>query len=143
MRLFGKKKNIAETERLPNATDNVNRMYPSPTTSSTNDRNVSPIWSNPKQESSYMLSQAERGTNTSPANDTLDVVSEYSLMEIDGRPIYIVKQARGYLSILFSLVQIGILITMMVQCGIAPMKMNPMIGPYPDALSYWGGKNSY
>eukprot|EP00816_Leptocylindrus_hargravesii_P006136 CAMPEP_0196818566 /NCGR_PEP_ID=MMETSP1362-20130617/66244_1 /TAXON_ID=163516 /ORGANISM="Leptocylindrus danicus, Strain CCMP1856" /LENGTH=244 /DNA_ID=CAMNT_0042196713 /DNA_START=170 /DNA_END=904 /DNA_ORIENTATION=- len=23
------------------------------------------------------------------------------------------------------------------------MNMNPMFGPYPDALSYWGGKNSY
>jgi len=31
----------------------------------------------------------------------------------------------------------------MVQCGIAPLTINPMLGPYPDALSYWGGKNSY
>lgn len=30
----------------------------------------------------------------------------------------------------------------MIQCGVAPLKINPMIGPYPDALNYWGAKNS-
>jgi len=31
---------------------------------------------------------------------------------------------------------------MMWQCGIAPFNINPMIGPYPDALNYWGAKNA-
>jgi hypothetical protein len=31
---------------------------------------------------------------------------------------------------------------MIIQCGVAPLYLNPMIGPYPDALSYWGGKNA-
>lgn len=62
---------------------------------------------------------------------------------IDGKPVYIVKQKRGYLSIGFSIVQVIILIAMMIQCSVAPMSINPMVGPYPDALSYWGGKNSW
>jgi membrane associated rhomboid family serine protease len=32
---------------------------------------------------------------------------------------------------------------MMIQCGVASMKINPMIGPNPDVLSTWGAKNSY
>lgn len=31
---------------------------------------------------------------------------------------------------------------MMIQCGVAPLNMNPMIGPYPHVLSEWGAKNS-
>jgi len=56
--------------------------------------------------------------------------------------IYIVRQQYGYCSILFSIVQTVILGLMMWQCGVAPLQLNPMIGPYPDALSEWGGKNS-
>ena len=80
--------------------------------------------------------------------------------------IYLVRQDHGYCSILFSLVQTSkcvvtrrwdflryhclfsdanlevILAIMMWQCGVAPMNINPMFGPYPDALSEWGGKNS-
>ena len=56
--------------------------------------------------------------------------------------VYLVKQHYGYCSIVFSIGQIGVLITMMVQCGVAPLNINPMIGPYPDALSEWGGKNA-
>lgn len=67
---------------------------------------------------------------------------DFDLM-VDGKPVYIVKQNRGYLSILFSVAQTGILIAMIIQCGIAPLKINPMVGPYPDALNYWGGKNAY
>lgn len=53
------------------------------------------------------------------------------------------KQSQGYLSILFSIVQVVILILMMYKCDIASLDINPMIGPYPDALDYWGGKNTY
>jgi len=60
----------------------------------------------------------------------------------DEEEVYIVKQSMGYCSYLFSFLQTIILIIMMTQCGIAPLNINPMIGPYPDALSYWGGKNA-
>ncbi|KAI2493535.1 Rhomboid-like protein [Fragilaria crotonensis] len=56
--------------------------------------------------------------------------------------VYIVKQSYGYLAILFSLAQTVILIIMMARCGVAPINVNPMVGPYPDALSEWGGKNA-
>ncbi len=44
--------------------------------------------------------------------------------EFDEKPIYIVKQNRGYLSIFFSVAQTAVLIGMMVQCSIAPMNIN-------------------
>eukprot|EP00980_Cylindrotheca_fusiformis_P009684 scaffold2141_cov120-Cylindrotheca_fusiformis.AAC.19 len=56
--------------------------------------------------------------------------------------VYLVKQKHGYFSIAFSAGQLLVLIAMMSGCGVAPMNINPMIGPYPDALSYWGGKNA-
>lgn len=60
----------------------------------------------------------------------------------ESEEIYIVKQKWGYCSLGFSAGQVLVLIAMMAGCGIAPMNINPMIGPYPDALSYWGGKNA-
>ena len=60
----------------------------------------------------------------------------------DETEIYVVYQKHGYLSIFFSIVQTIVLIAMMIQCGIAPWNINPMYGPYPDALSDWGAKNT-
>jgi len=60
----------------------------------------------------------------------------------DETEIYVVYQKYGYFSILFSIVQTLILIAMMIQCGVAPWNINPMFGPYPDALSDWGAKNT-
>ena len=54
--------------------------------------------------------------------------------EEEEEEVYIVKQKWGYLSIGFSVAQTVILAIMMWQCGVAPMNINPMIGPYPDAL---------
>lgn len=56
--------------------------------------------------------------------------------------VYIVKQETAYFSYGFSAVQTLVLIIMMMQCSIAPFEINPMIGPPPDALDYWGGKNA-
>ena len=60
----------------------------------------------------------------------------------DEPEIYVVKQKYGYFSYLFSIAQTLVLIIMMVQCGVAPFNVNPMIGPYPDVLSTWGAKNT-
>ena len=60
----------------------------------------------------------------------------------ENEEVYVVKQRYGYFSIFFGIIQMIILALMMWQCGIAPWDINPMIGPYPDALSEWGGKNS-
>lgn len=55
--------------------------------------------------------------------------------------VYKTRQKYGYLSITFSLIQTIILAIMMFECGVAPIRLNIMIGPYPDVLSYWGAKN--
>ena len=60
----------------------------------------------------------------------------------ENEEVYVVRQRYGYFSIFFGVIQIIVLALMMWQCGIAPMDVNPMFGPYPDALSEWGGKNS-
>jgi membrane associated rhomboid family serine protease len=56
--------------------------------------------------------------------------------------VYSYRQKYGYCSILFSTVQTIVLAIMMYECGVAHFRINPMIGPYPDALSNWGAKNS-
>jgi membrane associated rhomboid family serine protease len=60
----------------------------------------------------------------------------------ESEEIYIVKQRFGYFSIFFAIIQVIVLGLMMWQCGVAPLNINPMFGPYPDAFSEWGGKNS-
>lgn len=60
---------------------------------------------------------------------------------------YAVRQTKGYLSILFSIVQIVVLLLMILPReddggGLAPWNVNPMIGPYPDTLDDWGAKNT-
>mmetsp|Transcript_12379 Transcript_12379/g.16236 ORF Transcript_12379/g.16236 Transcript_12379/m.16236 type:complete len:365 (+) Transcript_12379:343-1437(+) len=62
--------------------------------------------------------------------------------EDDEEEVYIVKQEYAYLSYGFSFVQTVIMGLLIWQCGIAPLRINPMLGPYPDALSEWGGKNA-
>lgn len=63
----------------------------------------------------------------------------------DGRDsdYYYVKQKYGFLSIGLSVIQLLVLMLMLALCGVAPLDVNPMVGPYPDALSSWGGKNVY
>eukprot|EP00547_Thalassionema_nitzschioides_P001490 CAMPEP_0194206390 /NCGR_PEP_ID=MMETSP0156-20130528/5439_1 /TAXON_ID=33649 /ORGANISM="Thalassionema nitzschioides, Strain L26-B" /LENGTH=321 /DNA_ID=CAMNT_0038932911 /DNA_START=130 /DNA_END=1095 /DNA_ORIENTATION=+ len=68
--------------------------------------------------------------------------SNNNFQESDEEEVYLVKQEYGYFAYLFSFAQTVILIIMMWQCSVAPLNINPMIGPYPDALSEWGGKNA-
>ena len=56
---------------------------------------------------------------------------------------YQVKQTFGYLSISLSALQLLVLMMQLALCGVAPLDVNPMIGPYPDTFSEWGGKNAY
>jgi len=57
--------------------------------------------------------------------------------------VYYVKQSYGYFSMFISVVQIFVFAGMTVMCGVAPLSINPMVGPYPDSLSLWGAKNAY
>ena len=69
---------------------------------------------------------------TEPVSPTSTAGNSSSLLdqEEQEQEIYVVKQRYGVLSILFSIVQTVVLIIMMVQCGVAPLNVNPMIGPY-------------
>jgi membrane associated rhomboid family serine protease len=53
------------------------------------------------------------------------------------------KQKIAGLSITVSAMQLAILLIQLCLCGLASIEVNPMIGPYPDAFSEWGGKNAY
>ena len=85
--------------------------------------------------SSTAGSKTLKGMSISPNTGEQNKVDE-------NEEVYVVRQRYGYFSIFFGVIQIIILALMMWQCGIAPMNINPMFGPYPDALSEWGGKNS-
>lgn len=87
--------------------------------------------------------RSKSGRREELLKDYEPTVDDYDdLEEMIEDEVYIVKQNKGYFSIAFSMVQTVVLAAMMIQCSIAPLQINPMIGPPPDALDYWGGKNS-
>jgi membrane associated rhomboid family serine protease len=53
------------------------------------------------------------------------------------------KQGTAYLSITLTSLQLLVLMMQLAMCGVANLDVNPMIGPFPDAFSEWGGKNAY
>jgi membrane associated rhomboid family serine protease len=53
------------------------------------------------------------------------------------------KQPTAFLSITLTSVQLLVLMMQLAMCGVANLDVNPMIGPFPDAFSEWGGKNAY
>jgi membrane associated rhomboid family serine protease len=55
----------------------------------------------------------------------------------------VVKQRIAFLCIAVSALQLAILLIQLILCGVASVDVNPMIGPFPDAFSEWGGKNVY
>ncbi|KAG7343971.1 rhomboid family protein [Nitzschia inconspicua] len=57
--------------------------------------------------------------------------------------IIILKQRVAYCCIVVSAIQLGLLIIQLCLCGLASLSINPMIGPFPDAFSEWGGKNAF
>lgn len=126
----------AETELSPSRNDPATTYISQPSYA------TSPVLSNNRGGTEHYDVEQSNVNKTALGGGNEGGEEDYSLL-IDGEPVYVVKQRRGYLSILFSLAQTVILIGMMIQCSVAPMRINPMIGPYPDVLSYWGAKNSY
>ena len=49
----------------------------------------------------------------------------------------------AYCTIAITSVQLLLLMLQLAMCGVAPLDVNPTIGPFPDAFSQWGGKNPY
>jgi len=53
------------------------------------------------------------------------------------------RQDHSYASITITALQLLVLMLQLAMCGVAPLEVNPMVGPFPDAFSEWGGKNAY
>jgi len=53
------------------------------------------------------------------------------------------KQPIAYMAIGVTIVQLLVLMLQFAMCGFAPLDINAMVGPFPDAFSEWGGKNAY
>lgn len=56
---------------------------------------------------------------------------------------YDVRQNHSCASIAVAALQLLVLMLQLAMCGVAPLEVNPMVGPFPDAFSEWGGKNAY
>lgn len=79
---------------------------------------------------------ATMGTNYTSESAYLETI-------LRGDDLNYVKQKYGNMSIVMSILQLFTLVMILALCGVAPITINPAIGPYPDALSYIGGTNSY
>ncbi|CAJ1958368.1 unnamed protein product [Cylindrotheca closterium] len=73
---------------------------------------------------------------------SLPTINSEGLMSQESE-VVVVKQRIAYLCIAISALQLTLLLSQLILCGVAPVDVNPMIGPFPDAFSEWGGKNSY
>lgn len=93
-----------------------------------------------KSESS--MSAAESGV-TEYTNQPVAVGRDIAFAYTDGSDFMKTKQSLAYCSIALTSVQLLILMLQLTMCGVAPLEVNPMVGPFPDAFSEWGGKNPY
>lgn len=84
----------------------------------------------------------ERNHQPQRRDNDVDEFEEFNDEELDRLETAHYKQRCAPLSTSFVIVQLIVLPLMMWQCGVAPLEINPMIGPYPDALNYWGAKNA-
>eukprot|EP00980_Cylindrotheca_fusiformis_P028053 scaffold22577_cov122-Cylindrotheca_fusiformis.AAC.32 len=57
--------------------------------------------------------------------------------------LVVVSQRIAYLCIAVTAIQLTVLLSQLILCGVASVDINPMVGPFPDAFSEWGGKNAY
>ena len=62
---------------------------------------------------------------------------------LKGDDVNYVRQKYGFCSIIYSITLVLYLTTTMSMCGVAPIAVNPAIGPYPDSLSGSGAKNAF
>lgn len=107
---------------------------------------------------STMDSSTIRGASTTETDDFDDLtadprekgsafafIGDDPILSQDRKDIgpQIKKQGVAYCTVGLTSIQLLILMLQLAMCGIAPLDMNPMIGPFPDAFSLWGGKNPY
>jgi rhomboid protease GluP len=91
--------------------------------------------SNSKERSRGVLSMDSEATSQ-------NFLANY-LLEFAEDDYFRVKQSFGYCAIGILAIQLCVLMLQLTLCGVAPLDVNPIVGPYPDAFSEWGGKNAY
>ena len=77
------------------------------------------------------------------AQDGVLSATSYIQENIFGEEYLKTKQQTAYFSIGITAIQLLVLCVQLAVCGIAPLEVNPFVGPYPDSFSEWGGKNPY
>jgi len=82
--------------------------------------------------------RAEKLLGSHPSMDSQFDVPTYSEDHY-----YQPRQDHSYASIAVSALQLLVLMLQLAMCGVAPLDVNPMVGPFPEAFSEWGGKNAY
>ncbi|GMH78030.1 hypothetical protein TL16_g07634, partial [Triparma laevis f. inornata] len=68
----------------------------------------------------------------------ISITSSISVLTSDEIPL-----TSAPLTLLLTLVQTILTIIPFITCPIAPIKINPMLGPYPTTMDAWGAKNAY
>ena len=103
-------------------------------TNTTNDPASSPTNKKRRQTALIFSSETDLSVHNLLADD---------LQERAEDDYFRVKQPFGYCSIVITAIQLLVLMLQLALCGVAPLDVNPMVGPYPDVFSEWGGKNAY
>lgn len=100
--------------------------------------------SNDTQSTSWTFGSVGTGNWTAATLGT-NYTGESAYLEtiLRGDDLNYVQQKYGNMSIVISIIQLFTLVMILALCGVAPITINPAIGPYPDALSYLGSTNSY
>jgi membrane associated rhomboid family serine protease len=117
----------------PSASSHVQKSsHPRPSTN-TSSRELQP--------SSLPMVQRTETLNTLDSNATNDVYHIFS--DDDETDYWKTKQKVPYCTLILTALQVLVLMLQLTLCGVAPLSINPMVGPFPDAFSEWGGKNPY
>ena len=104
-------------------------------------------------------SDLEGGSQQSPVRGTyvhgayvreanINWANEYSVWDEGEDPVAATLRRRGLsgvpvFTICVTVVQVSLALLPFVTCPLAPLNLNPMLGPYPTVMDAWGAKNSY
>ncbi|KAL7536314.1 hypothetical protein ACHAWF_005429 [Thalassiosira exigua] len=131
------------SERKPASRSNSRRRN-----DSSDEENGSHVMQNDSTDSEMSTPKYQHSKSMATKGSNREATEDYQLQDGNGSEAsehsHTAHHKQNYApcSTLFCVLQCIILPVMMIQCGVAPLNVNPMIGPYPDALNYWGAKNA-
>jgi membrane associated rhomboid family serine protease len=84
------------------------------------------------------------GSGYSHPSPTMSNVTSFGDTVIKGTgDIAYIKKKCGVVVVIISLLQLFLIVSELSVCSLAPIDVNIALGPYPDAVSFYGGKNTY